>query len=167
MPTVTEDTITAQASCTDGRCPGYEQVEVQAVKRLNQWSYVELGGDLPGIERTSSQVFFANEEDTACPFCGKPRIVDDQIRPEYPNMSGQDPLAIFNRAGAAAQMREVIADQARREVETAQLRATLAEQSAQMERMAALVERQAEAIDELQARPRGPGRPRSVPKEGE
>jgi hypothetical protein len=155
MPTVTEENIVGLAFCIDGRCPGYEQQTVPALKRTNEYSYVELGGDLPGIERSSSQVFFIHEGDAVCPHCGKPRLVDEQVRPEYPNTSGQDPMAIFNRSGAAAQMREMIAEQARREVETATLRAQLAEQSAQMERMA-------NAIEELQSRPRGPGRPRKV-----
>lgn len=167
MPTITEETITGLAFCVDGRCPGYEQQEVPALRRVSAFSYLELGGDLPGIERSSAQVLFLNEGDAVCPHCGKPRLVEDQVRPEYPNTSGQDPLAIFSRQGAAAQVRTMVADQAQRDVEAAQMRATLAEQSAAMERMASIIERQSDAIDELQARPRGPGRPRSVPKEGE
>lgn len=159
MPTVTEESVTGLAFCIDGRCPGYEQQPVEAVKRTSQFSYLELGGDLPGIERSSEQVFFVNEADAVCALCGKPRLVSDQERPEYPNTSGQDPLAIFNRQGAAAQMREVLRDQEaeklRHEAEAAGLRSMLAEQSAQLERMAA-------AIEELQARPRGPGRPRGA-----
>ena len=57
-------------------------------------------------------------------------------------------------------MREMIAEQVKREVETATLRAQLAEQSVAMERMA-------NAIEELQSRPRGPGRPRKVDGESE
>lgn len=165
MPTVTEQTVTALAFCIDGRCPGYNQQPVEAVRRTNEFSYLELGGDLPGIERSTTQVFFAREEDAVCEHCGKPRLVEEQERPEYPNVSGQDPLAIFNRAGAAEQMRTVLLEQAQRDRELAEMRAQMAEQALAMERMTALIERQSGVIDELQARPRGPGRPRKV--EGE
>lgn len=158
MPTVTEETVTGLAFCIDGRCPGYNQQEVQAVKRTNEYSFVELGGDLPGIERSTSQVFFADESDAVCGYCGKPRLVDDQLRPEYPNTSGQDPLAIFSHSGGAAtqvrdMLREQEAEKLRRDAENADLRATIAQQATLMERMSA-------QLDDLQARPRGPGRPR-------
>ena len=165
MPTVTEETVTALAFCIDGRCPGYNQVPVEAIKRRSEFSYLELGGDLPGIERSTEAVIFANEGDAVCEHCGKARLVSEQERPEYPNTSGQDPLAIFNRQGTANQMRDMLLAQAERDKEQAEMRATLAEQALAMERMNALIERQAGVIDELQARPRGPGRPRKV--EGE
>jgi hypothetical protein len=47
----------------------------------------------------------------------------------------------------------MIVEQAKRDTEAAQMRTQMAE-------MAALLERQTAIIDELQARPRGPGRPR-------
>jgi hypothetical protein len=166
MPTVSEVPITALAFCIDGRCPGYNQQPVEAVKRVTEFSYVELGGDLPGIERSTEAVMFADDGDAVCSHCGKPRLVSEQERPEYPNTSGQDPLAIFNRQGAANQLREIIGEQEkeklRHQAETSELRTMIAEQSARMEQMASLVERQAGVIDELQSRPRGPGRPRKV-----
>lgn len=163
MPTVTEQPITGLAFCVDGRCPGYNQEPVPALKRTSEFSYLELGGDLPGIERSSSQVLFVNDDDAVCALCGKPRMVSDQERPEYPNTSGQDPMAIFNREGSAAQMRDVLrnqeVEQLRHNSETAGLKTLLAEQAAAMERMSS-------AIEELQSRPRGPGRPRK-PEESE
>ena len=161
MPTVTEQSITALAFCIDGRCAGYNQQPVEAVSRTNEFSYVELGGDLPGIERSTTQVMFANEADAVCPHCGKPRLISEQERPQYPNTSGMDPMAIFqyrdqqNQNQVRDLMRDQESEKLRREAENAELRAQLAN-------VTTLLERQASVIDELQSRPRGPGRPRNV-----
>lgn len=170
MATVTEERIEALAFCIDGRCPGYEQQPVPAVRRLNEFSYRDLGGDIPGIERSTTDVVFADpEHDGVCGFCGKPRLVSDQERPEYPNTSGRDPLEIYHRGQAAGQMRELIGGQEterlKRELEASELRTALAEQATRMEQMAGLLERQSSVIEELQSRPRGPGRPRKTEDE--
>jgi len=156
MPTVTEQNVTGLAFCIDGRCPGYNQQPVLAVKRTSEFSFVENGGDLPGIERSTSQVFFADEADAVCQHCGKPRLVEDHERPEYPNTSGRDPMEIFHFQGQAANtMREMMLAQEneklRHEAEVSELRSQMAAQGALMERMAA-------QLDELSVA-RRPGRP--------
>ena len=88
MPTVVEATIDALASCRDGRCPGYEQQPVQAVRTVTEFSYFDLGGDVPGIERSTELIRFADLDDLPCPACGEPRLVSDQVRPIYQNLSG-------------------------------------------------------------------------------
>lgn len=172
MPIVTEDRIEALAFCIDGRCPGYEQQPVPAIRRRNEFEYRELGGDIPGVERSTIDVVFADPDtDATCTFCGKPRLVSDQQRPEYPNTSGRDPLEIFHRGQAAGQVRDMLGQQEnerlKRDLENAELKTRLAEQDARMEQMAALMERQTAMLERLEDQPvkRGPGRPRKIPDE--
>jgi hypothetical protein len=172
MPTVVSTQIEALAFCIDGRCPGYTQQPVPAIRRVNEYSYVELGGDIPGTERSTVDVVFLDpEHDAVCTYCGKPRLVSEQERPEYENTSGRDPLEIFHRGQAAGQMRELIGgqenDRLRRELENAELKARLAEQDTRIERLAGLLEQSNARVQDLKEDPipprRGPGRPR---KEG-
>jgi hypothetical protein len=99
MPTVTETTISAWVSCRDGRCPGYKQQSAQAVKTVTAFSYFDLGGDVPGIEREAEVLWFADIADEPCPYCDQPRLIADQVRPIYPNVSGvpQDALLQVGR----------------------------------------------------------------------
>jgi hypothetical protein len=98
MPLVTETVIDALAHCADQRCAGYTQQPVKAVQTVTQFSYIDLGGDLPGIERESFLLRFDDIADTQCPHCGEPRIVADQTRPIYPNVSGQPQDALLQPA---------------------------------------------------------------------
>lgn len=172
MPIVTETEVTALAFCVDGQCLGYAQESVPALRRTSEFTYRELGGDLPGVEKSTTDVQFVNDEDAVCALCGKPRLISEQERPEYANVSGQDPEGIFKYKGQAeGQVRDILRDQelkdARRDTENAELRALIAQQNAAIERMTGHLERQAAQVEELQARPRGPGRPRRVQGEDE
>lgn len=143
MPTVIETTVPGYASCIDALCPGYEQVVVDVVRREKSFSFAELGGDLPGIERSMIDPFFTSDEDGTCPVCGKPRMASLDLRPEYPNSSGQDPLRLRNMT-QDGKVRDLEMDALRHQAEMADMRARLAE---------------------LESRPRGPGRPRKTDDE--
>jgi hypothetical protein len=134
MPTVTENLIDAWAACSDGRCPGHKQQAVKAVLTLTEWSYFDLGGDIPGIERSSTLIRFNDVADAQCEFCGEPRQVADQVRPVYPNVSGvpQDKLLMIGQD--SERLRDLQLADAKREAEMAQMRMI-------MERQAALIER--------------------------
>ena len=135
MPTVLETTIAGYASCMDALCPGYRQEPVGVVRREQQFSYIELGGDLPGIERSSIDAAgFADDTDIPCPHCGKPRIAALDERPDYPRTSGQDPLRLLNMTHDQ-QVRDMQISGLQRDkqvaemtAELARLRADLAEQ---------------------------------------
>src|SRR5262245_54015671 len=88
MPTVTETLVDGWAHCGDGRCPGNKQQAVKAIVTITEFSYFELGGDIPGIERSTELVRFNDVADAQCPHCGEPRAVANQVRPVYPNVSG-------------------------------------------------------------------------------
>ena len=151
MPTVLETNVVGYASCPDALCPGYEQVEVDVVRREQQFSYLELGGDMPGIERSMvDPAGFSRDEDAACPHCGQRRIPSLDKRPEYPRSSGQDPLRLLNLTHDK-QVRDMQISGLERDRDMAEMRALLQEQRAE--------------IAELKARPRGPGRPRNVENE--
>lgn len=148
MPTVTDVVVDGFANCIDGRCPGYLQERVAVVRRTQEFSFQELGGDLPGIERSMIDAAgFADERDIACAHCGKPRIVSLQERPEYPQTSGQDPFRLLNLTHDK-QVRDMQISGLERDRELAEMRASMAELRA-----------------ELASRPRGPGRPRKVEDE--
>jgi hypothetical protein len=147
MPTVTERLIDGWASCHDGRCPGYKQRPVKVIETLTEWTYVDLGGDIPGVERSSTLLRFSDLADAQCPSCGEPAMCADQVRPIYPNVSGvpQDKLLHVN--DDSDRLRDLQLADAKREAAMAQMQATL--------------ERQAAVIERLTAEPprRGPGRP--------
>jgi hypothetical protein len=97
MPNVIEDTIQGWAHCRDVRCPGSGQQPVEAIRRETQLLYVDLGGDLPGVERSTAVVAFADETvDGPCPVCGQTREVTDQQRRVYAPMSGHDPRGLLD-----------------------------------------------------------------------
>jgi hypothetical protein len=127
MPTVTEKTVDALASCTDGRCAGYKQQPVKAISTTTEFSYFDLGGDIPGIERATTMIRFDDLADAQCEVCGEPRLVSEQTRPVYPNVSGipQD------------RVRDLQLADARRDAELANMRATMERQQALIERLVA------------------------------
>lgn len=144
MPAVTEEYIEALASCRDARCPGYKQETVQAVLSTTSFSYFDSGGDVPGIEREVSHLRFVDDEDIPCEYCGEPRLVADQVRPVYPNVSGQpqDKLLHVGRDGERVQ--DLQLDGARRDAEMAQMRALIERQTAALERQEVQIERLSE-----------------------
>lgn len=156
MPTVTATIIEAQASCRDGRCAGYKQQPVQGIRTVTEFSYVDLGGDIPGIERSVDAVHFSDIEDERCPVCGQPRLIADQVRPVYPNVSGIPQDAILHTNRDSERVADMLLESAKREAEMAQMRAL-------MERQAAAMERQQQQIEQLTEVRRGPGRPRKEP----
>jgi hypothetical protein len=89
MARVTETPIAAFAHCVNPMCRGRAQQPVDAIQKRVEISYFELGGDMPGIERSSDHVLFAHDADVACPSCGGPREVTDQERPIIPSQIGQ------------------------------------------------------------------------------
>lgn len=143
MPTVTETRIDALASCHDGRCAGYKQQPVRAVEMLTEFSYFDFGGDVPGIERSSTLLRFDDPTDEPCPVCNGPRLVADQVRPIYPNVSGVPQDALLMVGKDSERVRDLMLDGAKRDTDLAKLQAQIAE-----------------LTNELAARPRGPGRPR-------
>lgn len=146
MPLVTETVLDALAHCADQRCVGYKQVPVGAVHTLTEFSFIDLGGDLPGIEKSTELIRFADIADAQCPHCGEPRIVSQQIRPIYPNISGQPQDQLLRAHREGERTRELELNDARREAEMAQMRATM--------------ERQAAMIDRLLSAAEAPARPR-------
>jgi hypothetical protein len=137
MPTVTETLIDAWAACGDGRCPGHKQQAVKAILTLTEWSYFDLGGDIPGIERSSTLIRFNDIGDAQCEFCGEPRQVADQVRPIYPNVSGvpQDKLLMVGQD--SERLRDLQLADAKREAEMAQMRMLMERQAALIERLTA------------------------------
>jgi hypothetical protein len=152
MPTVTETSIDAWASCHDGRCPGYKQQPVKAVRTLTEWTYFDLGGDIPGVERSSTMLRFDDLADAQCEVCGEPRLVADQVRPVYPNVSGVAQDKLLTIGTDSERVRDLQLADAKREAEMAQMRVLMERQQATIERL-------------MEPAPRGPGRPRKTPEE--
>ena len=137
MPTVTDDVVTGWASCIDALCPGYKQVPAGVVRRVQEFTYFELGGDIPGIERSMIDVAcFAEPDDLDCPHCGKPRVAAIQERPEYPRASGQDPLRLLNLT-QTQQINDMQIAELERGKEMAELKALVAQQSAALAELTA------------------------------
>lgn len=137
MPTVTERTIDGLASCHDGRCLGYKQQPVKAIETTTEFSYFDLGGDIPGIERSTMTIRFADLADAQCEVCGEPRLVSDQVRPIYPNVSGIPQDRLLTVHSDSERVRDLQLADARRDAEMANMRATMERQSALIERLVA------------------------------
>lgn len=134
MPTVVSSVVTGLAFCPDPRCPGYEQVDAAVRVDDVRWTYVENGGDLPGIEKSNLHETFALEEGEEwphCPHCGKRMEATTQERPVYAMVSGQDPLRLLN-LDVAAQTRKFAEGQTESRVEIAELKVELANMRAEM-----------------------------------
>lgn len=96
MPTVmSRDEVQAFAHCVNIFCPGHEQQPVQAVRQEIGFTYQELGGDHPFIERSTVGFEFADPEQAACPDCGRRRELSEQSRVDYENLSGHDPRGLI------------------------------------------------------------------------
>lgn len=90
MPRVTETIVDGWAHCVNPRCDGSPQQPVQAIRQVVEHTYVEGGGDMPGIEKTHVYLRFSDPADGPCPTdgCGLAREVSDQKRRRYENLSG-------------------------------------------------------------------------------
>lgn len=135
MPVVTETVVAGYGHCIDPRCAGYKQQPADVVVTVQAFSYRELGGDLPGNERETHDVFrFADPDaEAACVHCGQPRIPSDQVRPEYAPLSGQDPLALLN-LNQQGRINDMQMQNLERDKELAEMRATMAEMRAELQR---------------------------------
>lgn len=130
MATLALTPIRGYAHCRDPRCIGTEQEEVDAVCHTSSWSYVENGGNLPGVERSTEIYVFADEQrDAPCHACGQAREVSAKPRPQYTPLSGhrQDGLLHVKQYNAAAQP-----PQHNNDAVVAQLMAQVAELSARV-----------------------------------
>lgn len=105
MATLTTTTVPAYAHCRDPRCPGSQQEPVEAVRHLTEFSYVDNGGNLPGVERSTDIHVFADETQAPCPHCALDREVTPQKRPSIPPLSGhrQDGLLHVKQFDAGKQ----------------------------------------------------------------
>lgn len=168
MPTATETPVQGLAHCQDARCMGYEQEPVQAIQTITEVTYLDNGGDMPGIEQSFHDLRFVDENDVECVHCGKPRVVTSQQRPEYPNVSGHDPMGLFEfRGKTEGQIKELHYKQELaekdRELEVQGLRAELAELRALLTQQAQQTAQAPAAVSETvpeSAPKRAPGRPR-------
>ena len=89
MARTTTIETTAFAHCANPRCDGHTQTEVPAVKDTVEHTYIDSGGDMPGVEKSQVHYRFANDDDASCPVCDGPRDLTDQRRVRYENLSGK------------------------------------------------------------------------------
>lgn len=135
MPVITETTIDAWANCNDARCGGHRQQPVQAVRTVVEYTFIDLGGDLPGVERSATQLRFADVTDAQCPVCGEPRMVADQVRPIYANVSGQPQDALLAVGRQSERVQSLELEAAKRDAAMAQMQATLERQTTLIDRL--------------------------------
>jgi hypothetical protein len=150
MPVVTETPVDGWVACRDPKCPGYKQRETTVTRRKQEFSYRELGGDLPGNERESIDIV---HPDDPCPDCGGPQTFSDNERPEYASISGQDQLALLN-LNQSGQIRDAQIEDLKHAKEIAEMKAREAERDkrdAERDRM--FTEMQAELTRRRGGRP--------------
>jgi hypothetical protein len=85
--------------CTDPRCGGILQEEVDGYAEETAWMFTENGGDIPGVERSHVHARVANAEDVPCPYCDVPREASLKPRPQYQRLSGHDPNGLLKFRG--------------------------------------------------------------------
>jgi hypothetical protein len=91
MARTSTEQVSALAHCPDPRCEGHTQRQVQALRSTVEHTYVDLGGDSPGVER--SQIYLHADE--TCPECGRLCEITDQQRVSYAPLSGKDPNGLL------------------------------------------------------------------------
>jgi hypothetical protein len=129
MPTITENPVTLHAFCPDGSCIGYLTREVDGIAReVSRTAFEEAGpGTVNGnvVSTSFMQYLVPSGEvdehgqsiaaELECEHCGRAMQVSPEPRPEYANMSNQDPMALLNRRKEAERA-------VNRDVELAELR---------------------------------------------
>lgn len=134
MPLTTITEVEGFAFCVDPRCPGYEQQPATVRVTSVEWTYIELGGDLGGVERGTAYESFPladGESPPDCPHCGKRMEASTQKRPDYARVSGQDPLRLLNLE-QGSQVRDMQMANLQKDAELAEMRAMLQEMRADM-----------------------------------
>jgi hypothetical protein len=133
MPTITETPVRLHVFCPNGACVGYETHEVDGVAReVSRTAFEEAGpGTVNGnVTSTSFLQFLVPSGETdehgysiaaelTCPHCERAMQISSTERPEYANLSNQDPMALLNRRKEAERA-------SNRDVELAELRGQLA-----------------------------------------
>lgn len=88
MPSVTETPVRGYAHCVNPHCAGSTQQEVDAICTRTARMYRDVDPHAgPGEENSWEAFRFADEDDRACPGCGRPREVTNQKRPVYDPLS--------------------------------------------------------------------------------
>lgn len=132
-PVVTDTTIRGFAHCPDSRCPGNEPVPVELVRQVTEFSYLDGGGDMPGVEKSVEHYRVADETDARCE-CGRDRDLSAIPRPEYSPLSGfpQDGLLDSkrfdpnrNRGGNDATVAELLRQVSAQNEQMAEMRAEI------------------------------------------
>ena len=100
MTIVTETEIEAYAFCPNSRCDGNTQKKVKALKTLVEFTYMDLGGNLPGVERSTAHLKFKTTKQSPCTVCGVPRELSETRRRKYAptviNDKVMDPKALLD-----------------------------------------------------------------------
>jgi hypothetical protein len=96
MPTVTQAPQPVYVHCTTPTCPGMFQEKVDGFRRETSFSFYELGGDIPGTERSTVEAVVADEDVATCEHCGAHRDAALEPRPQYEKLSGFDPAGLLN-----------------------------------------------------------------------
>lgn len=98
MPRTTTREIDAYAHCPNARCAGYTQQPVKALEDTVEFTYVDGGGDMPGVEKSQVYLRFADEKEMPCPAegCNLLREVTAQQRKAYQPLSGHDPQGLLH-----------------------------------------------------------------------
>jgi hypothetical protein len=153
MPTVTTAVEAGYAHCTNPRCPGHDQVQVQIVKTETSFTYAENGGNFPGVERSHVLVTFADEADAVCRYCRGHREATDQPRKQYAPLSGYDPKGLLQVARFDAELQRErltspVADAERAEFE--------AERELMRRQMLEMQQQMAQLIDAVQGKAMDP-----------
>lgn len=87
MPVVTENLVCGYAHCQKPNCTGYGQQQVDATRTETAFTFMDNGGDIPGVERSTARLSFIDPADVACPACGRDRELSEHPRPAYEPLS--------------------------------------------------------------------------------
>lgn len=121
--------------CYNGACPNYHNLQanldferkVPGIREETQYTYVDRGGDMPGIENTHVSWHVQDEADAKCSECGDP--VNISQNPSYKLMQyGVGPGTGLKGAERAAALAAAKVNEANaaKDVEIAELRAEMA-----------------------------------------
>lgn len=128
---VTPERVKAYAHCLNPACPGYGQQQLDVTRTTIGYGFKDNGGDLPGIERSTVTLEFADPADQPCRTCSRPRELSEHPRPSYQPISGYDPMGLVN--GSVPQSFDPNRVNTEADARVAALEATVAKMAAALE----------------------------------
>ena len=138
------DPVFVFVHCYNQACPRYHNLQVNldferrvpGIREETQYTYVDRGGDMPGVENTHVNWYPQDPADMTCPECGSATNVSQNQSYKLAQYGVGPGHGLKGAERAAALAASKVAEQsAVKDIEVAELKAQLAKQQALLEEL--------------------------------